>query len=718
MYTSAPQRARASASPSPGGRCLLHPSLPPLEVARRGGARARRGPAPSPIDPSSPRRSSEAGRGAARRCMGGGPFSLRSPLGDRGPRAPPLSRLLSGGGAALASLPPAIRWGCGARLAGSPFSTAPLLPGAASALAGWGASGAHAPPLDANRVLRAVAPTDEDEGSCGARSSERKQDGGDTGTERAEAGAVGGGKSGGARPEGSSGGACGASEVGTRDSREPWLWEERWTDTPYAWAALMACHCFAYAIATASVFPHGYAHVAQGVRSVFTAALGAAMALQTAVYVSDPGVITPNEDVDPAVRAFVAHSLDSGDRYYTWRGSGGGNDGADKMGAGEGGGGVEPPLPSECANFRRDASGDIVRCVRGRDGAVEVHKYCAACNVWRPPHAAHCRDCNVCVRRLDHHCGAMGTCIGAGNQRFFLGFLGCGSTAYGTLLYALLARMYQLGWPYKILVFACAEGWLLPLAALATLIMTLALGLFVVAQVLALASSVTTRRRNKSAGMRRGDRPAWIPGWSPSWVVAVAVGAAGACGACRDAVLWRGAAETTKGTGVADDGSRGEAKEGVSLWDERDSDDVSLGTSSMGVTEGSWFSFEAEHPLDARDCAELLLAPPCPRPRLPSRRRRPPPGLGNSMVSMGLDRAHRCGLRMLDERGLSSPVFVLVCVVSLTLDWVGLCPGLIPSGAVIRTATSIRAVMALEASCMARTCRASGTTARGAPADS
>ena len=101
--------------------------------------------------------------------------------------------------------------------------------------------------------------------------------------------------------------------------------------------------------------------------------------------------------------------------------------------------------------------------------------------------------------------------------------------------------------------------------------------------------------------MRRGDRPAWIPGWSPSWVVAVAVGAAGACGACRDAVLWRGAAETTKGTGVADDGSRGEAKEGVSLWDERDSDDVSLGTSSMGVTEGSWFSFEAEHPLDARD---------------------------------------------------------------------------------------------------------------------
>ena len=252
------------------------------------------------------------------------------------------------------------------------------------------------------------APTDEDEGSCGARSSERKQDGGDTGTERAEAGAAGGGKSGGARPEGSSGGACGASastasEVGTRDSREPWLWEERWTDTPYAWAALMACHCFAYAIATASVFPHGYAHVAQGVRSVFTAALGAAMALQTAVYVSDPGVITPNEDVDPAVRAFVAHSLDSGDRYYTWRGSGGGNDGADKMGAGEGGGGVEPPLPSECANFRRDASGDIVRCVRGRDGAVEVHKYCAACNVWRPPHAAHCRDCNVCVRRLDHH---------------------------------------------------------------------------------------------------------------------------------------------------------------------------------------------------------------------------------------------------------------------------------------------------------------------------
>ncbi|KAG5502968.1 hypothetical protein JKF63_04741 [Porcisia hertigi] len=46
-------------------------------------------------------------------------------------------------------------------------------------------------------------------------------------------------------------------------------------------------------------------------------------------------------------------------------------------------------------------------------------KWCYSCNIYRPYRGAHCRYCDRCVARRDHHCPWTGTCIGAKNYRYY-----------------------------------------------------------------------------------------------------------------------------------------------------------------------------------------------------------------------------------------------------------------------------------------------------------
>jgi hypothetical protein len=82
---------------------------------------------------------------------------------------------------------------------------------------------------------------------------------------------------------------------------------------------------------------------------------------------------------------------------------------------------------------------------REREGGGEQeflgYTWCHECDHIKPPEAHHCRRCNVCVYKLDHHCIYTGNkCIGQDNIVWFVRFLKC--LLLGAVLSSLVSIMY------------------------------------------------------------------------------------------------------------------------------------------------------------------------------------------------------------------------------------------------------------------------------------
>jgi len=81
----------------------------------------------------------------------------------------------------------------------------------------------------------------------------------------------------------------------------------------------------------------------------------------------------------------------------------------------------------------------IVEVVNGQN----VHrKWCDTCQFYRPLRARHCRDCDNCVNRWDHHCPWIDNCVGIRNHRYFVAFTATVTALASVILLSILWVVY------------------------------------------------------------------------------------------------------------------------------------------------------------------------------------------------------------------------------------------------------------------------------------
>lgn len=76
-----------------------------------------------------------------------------------------------------------------------------------------------------------------------------------------------------------------------------------------------------------------------------------------------------------------------------------------------------------------------------RNRAGQWKRWCRKCSNHKPERAHHCKSCNACVLKMDHHCPWTYNCVGHGNMPHFLRFLFWVLVATGYVLYHLTVRL-------------------------------------------------------------------------------------------------------------------------------------------------------------------------------------------------------------------------------------------------------------------------------------
>ncbi|CAF1047249.1 unnamed protein product [Adineta ricciae] len=62
-------------------------------------------------------------------------------------------------------------------------------------------------------------------------------------------------------------------------------------------------------------------------------------------------------------------------------------------------------------------------CQLVEQNLFDYSNFCTACLIRRPLRSKHCKECQRCVSKFDHHCPWIDNCVGEKNLRYFTGFL-------------------------------------------------------------------------------------------------------------------------------------------------------------------------------------------------------------------------------------------------------------------------------------------------------
>lgn len=71
-------------------------------------------------------------------------------------------------------------------------------------------------------------------------------------------------------------------------------------------------------------------------------------------------------------------------------------------------------------------------------------RFCTKCKINKPERAHHCKRCDKCIKRMDHHCPWIGTCVNNDNLAYFVRFLffACVSTMISSFLFLSLVYAF------------------------------------------------------------------------------------------------------------------------------------------------------------------------------------------------------------------------------------------------------------------------------------
>jgi len=102
--------------------------------------------------------------------------------------------------------------------------------------------------------------------------------------------------------------------------------------------------------------------------------------------------------------------------------SGGGDRTSERRGEDEGTGGLLG-APGGASNSSDLATATSSSFVGADNSEPPVGQYCKHCKAWQGLRTKHCHDCGRCVRKFDHHCFWVGTCVGEKNHARFVWYL-------------------------------------------------------------------------------------------------------------------------------------------------------------------------------------------------------------------------------------------------------------------------------------------------------